>query len=220
MLRTTVIIDYQNVHLVGRAVFEPSKAPHECLIHPLHFANQIIHARNANQRDGESKAVLTQVFVYRGLPSAVHDPDAYARNMAQQTEWEKDPRVKVKMRPLTYDYQRDADGRKATDATGKEITTGKREKGIDVLCALAMVREAREPDVDVVLLASQDSDLRPALDEALDLNLAKVETASWYSAKAYHRSREIRPTDKNRRIWNTRLNAQAFAAARDQQQYL
>ncbi|HEY4420939.1 MAG TPA: hypothetical protein VGN22_15560 [Pseudonocardia sp.] len=54
----------------------------------------------------------------------------------------------------------------------------KSEKGIDVLCALAMVREARSPDVDLGILASHDSDLEPALDEAIALQYAKVETFS------------------------------------------
>lgn len=218
-LRAAIVIDYQNVHLIGRNVFEPFLAPHECLVHPLHFANQIIHARNANQRADGDRAVLAKVLVYRGLPSAEHDPEPYARNLAQKTEWEKDSRVTVTLRPLKYTYQRDADGRKATDATGKAITTGKAEKGVDVLCALALVREARDPNTDLVLLASQDSDLVPALDEAMDLGSAKVETASWYSPKERFRSKEIRPSDKARRIWNTRLNAQAFSAARDPQLY-
>ena len=38
-------------------------------------------------------------------------------------------------------------------------TAGKREKGVDVLCALAAVREAQDPDTDLVILASSDSDL-------------------------------------------------------------
>ena len=46
-LRTAVIIDYQNVHLTGAGVFEPYQPPHEHLVHPLHFANQIITCRSA-----------------------------------------------------------------------------------------------------------------------------------------------------------------------------
>ncbi|MGL5826751.1 MAG: hypothetical protein ACRCYU_18365 [Nocardioides sp.] len=33
------------------------------------------------------------------------------------------------------------------------------------MCALALLRQARRPDVDLVILASLDSDLTPALDE-------------------------------------------------------
>lgn len=59
---------------------------------------------------------------------------------------------------------------------GKWIVQGKKEKGINVLCALALVREASAADVDLVILASHDSDLAPALDEAIRLSSSKVET--------------------------------------------
>jgi len=88
----------------------------------------------------------------------------------------RDPRVTVHHRPLKYTYERDSDGRPLRDGNGRKIATGKSEMGIDVLCALAVVREARRPDLDLVILASQDSDLEPALDEALNLRSAKIET--------------------------------------------
>ena len=68
----------------------------------LHYANQLIEARNKSQRKGRPAARLERVLVYRGLPSAEHDPKPYARNLAQKTEWERDPRVKVTLRPLKY----------------------------------------------------------------------------------------------------------------------
>jgi hypothetical protein len=218
VLRAAVIMDYQNVHLTSAGLFEPAKPRHESLIHPLHYANGLIQTRNSNQRNGQPHALLAKVLVYRGLPSAEHDPKPYSRNLAQQVEWQRDPRVSVTLRPLKYRYQRTADGRKATDATGKALVVGRDEKGVDVLCALALVREARTPDVDLVILASQDTDLEPALDEALLLGLAKVETASWFDARSYRGSKEIRPS-KPQRIWNTRLNAQCFAAAMDRKPY-
>jgi uncharacterized LabA/DUF88 family protein len=99
------------------------------------------------------------------------------------------------------------------------MTIGKpQEKGIDVLCALAVVREAADPDIDLVILCSQDTDLEPALDEAIALGSAKVETASWFDPASPHSSREIRPA-RGTRIWNTRLNATAFAACRDRNVY-
>ena len=69
------------------------------------------------------------------------------------------------------------------------------------------------------ILASQDTDLEPALDEALQLGTAKVETASWYAPRAWARSREIRPGG-GRRVWNTRLNEHAFVACRDLKIYI
>ena len=101
------------------------------------YANQLIQARTKTQRGGRPLAQLERVLVYRGLPSPEHDPKPYARNLAQKTEWERDPRVKVTLRPLKYPYERTEDGRKATDATGRPTIIERLEKGVDVLCALA-----------------------------------------------------------------------------------
>lgn len=209
-LRAVVVMDYQNVHLTGQGLFQVSRhlPPHEALVHPLHFANQLLRARNAAQKPGMDHATLLRVLVYRGLPSAEHDPKPYARNLAQRAEWEKDDRVQVHLRPLKYRYDRDAAGRPLVGSDGKRVVTGKDEKGVDVLCALAMVREARMPDVDLVILASHDSDLEPALDEALALRSAKIETCCWFDPTQPGGTRQLRPTART--IWNTRLGETAF----------
>ena len=79
------------------------------------------------------------------------------------------------------------------------------------------MRESQLQDVDLVILASQDTDLEPALDEAISLGTAKIETASWFDSRNYRATREIRPSV--RRIWNTRLDANAFMASRDSSAY-
>lgn len=179
-LRTVVVVDYQNVHLTGHGLFPGSRilAKHDVLIDPLLFVGQLIQTRNRAQEPGYDYAVLSRVMVYRGLPSAEHDSKSYARNLAQKAHWERDRRVLVTHRPLKYVYQRDSAGRLMIGPDGKRVVVGKEEKGIDVLCALALVREAADPDVDLVVLASSDSDLEPALDGALRLGSAKVETCS------------------------------------------
>lgn len=127
-------------------------------------------------------------------------PSPTPRNQTQKAQWERDRRVKVTLRPLRYDYLRDADGRVATDGAGRKTVTGKQEKGVDVLCALALVREAPTADTDLVILASQDTDLEPALDEALTLGSAKVETVTWSDPRRH--ARQLRPSG-GRRLWNT-----------------
>lgn len=218
-LRAAIVIDYQNVHLTAHGLFAETKyrPRHECLIDPLHFSNQAIQARNRNQKPGMDHATLQRVLVYRGQPSPEHDSAAYARNQAQKAQWERDPRVAVHLRPLKYDYLRDVDGRVITDGNGEKQVVGKREKGVDVLCALAVMREARRTDVDVVILASQDSDLEPALDEAIALHVAKIETCCWFDRTQPRRSGEIRPSSQ--RIWNTRLDATAFRNSWDMTNY-
>lgn len=218
-LRASVIIDYQNVHLTGHGLFDATRfgPRHEALVDPLSFCNQLIQTRNQRQQPGMDHAVLSRVTVYRGLPSSEHDEKAYARNLAQKAHWERDSRVAVHLRALKYEYERDASGAKVLGDDGKYIVRGKSEKGVDVLCALALVREAMDRDIDLVILASQDSDLEPALDEALALGSAKIETCSWWNPVRRHRSPEIRP--RSRRIWNTRLGESEFRRCWDLNDY-
>jgi hypothetical protein len=56
------------------------------------------------------------------------------------------------------------------------------EKGIDVMLALDLVRMAQERTFDIVVLASHDTDLEPALEIARGSGV-KAETAGWDSAK-------------------------------------
>ncbi len=214
-LHATVIMDYQNVHLVGHDTFTDSWATprHTTLIDPLLFSEQLINARNSTQRSGYAEAVLDQVLVYRGLPSSEYDPADNARNLSQQHHWQRDRQVKVIHRPLRYRVNRDASGKPVLDVNGKPSIIEKREKGVDVLCALAVVREARRPGNNVVILASHDSDLEPALDEAFDLNGAKIEIFRWDSPTRY--TYQLRCTDRRRRLWCTKLDEQAFVASRD-----
>ena len=71
-LRTTVVMDYQNVHLVGHYLFPASRyrAPHESLVDPLHFSNQLVQARNHAQRLGLPHARLERVLAHGCRPPA------------------------------------------------------------------------------------------------------------------------------------------------------
>ena len=158
---------------------------------------------------------IGSVLVYRGLPSNIYDPKKYSRNLAQASFWQRDSRVKVFHRPLKYEFQRDKYGTPMLDRNNVKIPISKKEKGIDVLCALAVVREIRKSAV--VILASQATDLIPAIDEAYELSAGKIETCSWYRRNDFG-SREIR-TEKFK-IWNTRLNQIHFQDSRDQSTYL
>ena len=205
-------MDYQNVHITAADGFNPGRPRHESLIHPYRYANALIAERNSRQRDGQPLAELARVRVFRGLPSPEHDPEGYARNMAQQDQWGRNFKIRVTQRPLKYDYQWGSDGNKVRDIHGNPIVRGKREKGIDVLCAVAVLEEAAHHDCDLVILASQDTDLIPALEAAQAKGAAKIETASWFVPRNHSASKELQ---LERRLWNTRLNREVFEASVD-----
>jgi hypothetical protein len=203
-----VIIDYQNIHLTGHGCFAATGAPaHESLVHPLHFANQVLLARHSRlaelavQRNSQPPAPvdLVKVLAFRGQPSNKENPDGYRRNLTQRAEWERDQRVEVTYRPLKYHR----------DEAGKVLRV--EEKGVDVMIALALVRCADSGDYDVVILASHDTDLEPALDAALETRRVKIETAGWRARK--------RLKSTNQRLWHTFLQQEHFERARDLKDY-
>jgi len=216
LLNTCVIIDYQNLHMTGKQLFNNQNPIHLSLIDPLKYSNQLISKRNSLQEPGKALATLTKILVYRGLPSPKEDKKSYGRSLAQKSEWERDRRVNVIYRPLKYYYKRDTSGSILLDSNGKSIIDKVEEKGIDVLCALAIVREARDANNQLVIVASQDTDLIPALNEAIVQNGAKIETCSWFSGNASW-SHEIRP--EKRKIWNTRLDGTNFSRSLDTKAY-
>lgn len=223
-MRAAVVIDYQNVHLTARDFFAPHQPEHEALIHPMLFSEVAIKQRNARQKEGYPEARLERVEVYRGHPHADYDPDQHARSAAQADQWRRDG-AQVHLRDLKYKFKRQADGSPATDVYGRKIPVDferPKEKGVDVLCALACVRLALDPAIDAVILASRDSDLVAALDEVYDLHgadpkVAKIETIAWKDA-SNPRSGSLQPT-RPRKIWNTYLDRQAFEASRDTRDY-
>lgn len=228
MLRTAVIINYQNVHLTAHDVFNPRGERHESLIHPMQFARRAILERNARQREGHDAAELSCVRVFRGLPHVDHDWEQNRRCVAQQKQWTADGAL-VELRDLKYRYRTNAGGRPVMDVHGRKEPDGRgQEKGIDVLCALAAIHESERPDIDLVILASRDTDLVPVLDELHDRRsreperYSRVETVAWFNPR-YEEERtksggSLRPTG-GRRIWNTNLGRDAYDASIDRNDY-
>lgn len=222
MLRTVVILDYQNVHLTAHDVFG-TESRHDSLIHPLQFANAGIRARNRRQREGYPEATLSRVVAFRGLPHPDFDWEQSRRCVDQARQWRTDGAI-VELRDLKYSFERCADGRPRLNSDGKKIPKGRpQEKGIDVLCALRCVREAMEEDVDLVVLASRDTDLIPALDEVWDMNhesdssTARIETFSWFD-REWPGGGSLKPSG-GRRIWNTNMDRECYEAAIDRNDY-
>lgn len=210
MPQAVVIIDYQNIHLTGHGRFCPEGLPrHESLVHPLHFSNQLLHARASARRradldDAATPALeLTKVVAFRGLPGNRQQPESYRRSLAQQSEWTRDRRVQVVYRPLKY----------VTDSFGRWTA---HEKGVDVQVALELVNATNAGDWDVVILAAHDTDQLPALEYALahdnvTSGRVHVETAGWVDCK--------RLTVPRFTAWHTFMNGRHFVDARDRKNY-
>lgn len=213
--RASVVIDYQNVHMLARECFAPDRPLHEVLIDPLLFAEELVRRRNAAQGEGYPHIKLGKVLVYRGLPSSEYDPEANSYNLQQKHHWERDGRVQVVHRPLRYRIERDPYGTPILDINGQKTIIEKREKGIDVLCALAVVREAASPTTQVVIIASHDSDLEPAIEEARRLGSAKVEVCRWHSEQWVYQLR----AQSGAPVWCTRLDQSSFQVCLDTTPY-
>lgn len=222
VLKTVIVMDYQNVHLTGSLMYFPDDAAHLHLIHPVNFANRLLSVRNGKQEAGRPHAKLLRVEVHRGLPDATVEPRKNAWNIANSISWKlSSPLVEVHTKPLKYEYLRDALGRKCRDVNGKfmiDANSKPQEKGVDVQCALAVVLAAMDPKVDLVILASRDTDLIPALDAAYDLPTTKIETTSWAYSDGRKYAGNLRPTPP-RRMWNTALNEVDYVASEDKGSY-
>ncbi|QWW19623.1 NYN domain-containing protein [Schaalia sp. 19OD2882] len=202
--RMAVVIDYQNMHLTASELFLPGRPLEEGLIEPFRFAKQLAKARNT---DGCHEVDVARVEVYRGLPIRDDDADAYRRNLEQKSRWERghSGSVAVTLRPLKYRWD-------WIDGVKTPVRSSRREKGVDVMCALALMRLARSGQFDVVVLASRDTDLAPALDEAVSLHAAKIEAAKWYDRSDRRTYGNIKTAA---RIWTTSMLREHFTASLD-----
>ena len=159
--RLVVFVDYQNVYRGARSVFhDHSTSPHwDGQFHPGALGNLIVKMSHDQHR------VLHQVRMYRGLPNSTRDPKGYGAASRQIAAWRKIPLVDVTTRPFRYppDYPR----------------SKAQEKGIDVQLALDFVMMAVRGQYDVGVLMSNDTDLRPALEQVALLGTQTVEVAAW-----------------------------------------
>lgn len=193
MFRIAIVIDYQNMHLTGATIFDQQATLQRQLLDPYKLAQQIIKART--DEPNEQNPTHIAVYVFRGHPTAEKNPTGYRRTEEEKQQWEETSNgtVKVTLRPLKYTRINLPDGTTRTIA---------QEKGIDVLCALTLVRLAQSGDYDVVVLASRDTDLAPALDEANRHGQAKIEAVKWYDPTQKHTHGRIKTET---RVWTTNL---------------
>lgn len=210
MLKTVVVIDYQNMHTTGFKRFFPEDNPKGLPLNPVKFSDTLIAQRNSKVKSEWLLAGLSKIEVFRGLPSSVHDPKAHAQNIEQMNKWSLDTRLHLVHRPLKYIFSSSDD---PTDRTGRYLS--KTEKGIDVLCALSIVRHAIASDTDLIIVASHDSDLEPALEEALRISPnTRLETASWFNPSSKTTRSRLNPRT-SKKLWNNSLGRDEYLESLD-----
>ena len=161
--RVVVFIDYENVSRRAKAEFKAVSGH----ISPWRLGELLVNRRRADSRVPSCE--LHEVRVYRGLPSATHQPAANGENQARAAAWRAeapDGRLVVYQRPLRY------------PADWPEAKA--QEKGVDVALAVDLVRMTYQGGYDVGIVCSHDTDLVPALDAARLVAVRKhLEVMCW-----------------------------------------
>jgi uncharacterized LabA/DUF88 family protein len=198
-----VFIDYQNVYRRAREKF------HDHLLDP-HWFGQIDPLKLAEYlvADSPYERVLSQVRIYRGVPSSKNDPRGYAATRRQLQAWrDSDPRVEVIARPLRYPAQWANPSEKP------------REKGIDVALALDVALMAVRKGYDVGILCSLDTDLVPALEVVCEQTRAwgkpRVEVSAWTKPGEINSRLSV----PGARVYCHWISQQAYEPLRDNRDY-
>ena len=166
MESVVVFLDYQNVYHGARRAFFDGKGPSSWgNVWPLALGRLI-----ASRGPVGCERVLQQVRVYRGLPDAARDLKGYAaaarQSKAQYHEERTDDAAA---------WRSTEEGRYYCHRTLRYPPRWPREKaqekGVDVQLAVDFVAGALAGRFDVGVIMSTDTDLRPALEAVLDVNV-------------------------------------------------
>lgn len=204
MNRVAVFIDYQNTYMRAREVFGSMGAdsfvvgqvlPRRLGVHLVQRGRVVDPARQ-----------LSSVAVYRGEPDSGRSSVGQAACHRQVSAWRRQALVEARTRPLRYRHIR------WTDGSARDWEA--REKGIDVLIAVDMVRGAIEDRFDVAVLVSADNDLVPAL-EAVVASGKRVEVASWRTEGRWSPRLEV----PGREIWCHWLERHDYEMVHDPTDY-
>ncbi|MGB5933720.1 MAG: NYN domain-containing protein [Anaerolineae bacterium] len=177
--RLVLFVNAQNMYRGARRAFFPDSTSYvDGNFNPVQLG-QLIASRPI---DGATR-VLHQVRVYTGRPERTLQPESYAANLRQCAQWENWG-AKVVARPLRYPHD--------------WPDTKAQEKGIDVALAIDFIALAIDGEYDAGVIASTDTDLRPALEFVLERykGIRRVEVAAWRSSL-----RRVRLTVPGAEVW-------------------
>lgn len=195
--RIVVFIDAQSVYKDAReAFFHPKDHYSLGQIDPVKFARLISTRKPPGLPEGPR--VLAGVRVYAGLPSAARDGRTYSAYRRQSQNW-RAHKVEVLDRPIRYpqDWPRQP----------------AQQKGVDVALAVDFVAMAIEGGFDIGVIASTDTDLRPALEYALARGRS-AEVAAWHTPR-YTKRLHV----PGRPIWCHRLSKEDYRTVADPRNY-
>lgn len=163
--RVVVFIDDANVYNDARRCFHDQAAPSTAgRVWPMRFARELVHREPLGTADDRD---LKEVRVYTGMPNSTKQSQNYAAARRHIAAW-RNAGATVIARPLRYP---------------NDWPNGSPEqKGVDVQIAIDMVLMAIQDELDVAILASTDTDLKPALEAFFILSFGRakrVEVAAW-----------------------------------------
>lgn len=157
--RLVVFYDWQNVYEGAREAFFTDADPRpRGQIDPIALGHRI-----AARRVSRIPRVFGEARLYMGRPSNSRDPRTYAAHMRQCATLERNGAV-VRHRTLRY-------------RNGVPI-----QKGVDVQLAVDFIQGCIKREFEVGVMFSNDTDLVPALEAALEIHARggpRPEVASW-----------------------------------------
>ena len=160
--KVILFVDDKNFYHGARRAFFPSDSPHYYgQINPIELG-KLISARSLPTHTRQ----LHQVRVYTGAPEATKDPKTFSAHTKQRIFWKS---IGAEVISRTLRYPEDWPSSKAE------------QKGVDVALAVDFVAFAIDGEYDVGVIASTDSDLKPALEYVWSKCHGKchIEVATW-----------------------------------------
>jgi uncharacterized LabA/DUF88 family protein len=199
-LNVIVFIDYQNTYNDARRAFcERSDPATYGQINPMRLGSMLASRQPLGTTAPRN---LKEVRIYRGRPESSKEPKTYGAHMRQCATWDAAGAVVVH-RPLRYPHDWPA--------------SKPEEKGIDVQIAVDLMTMSIRGDLDVAILFSTDTDLRPALEAFPLLTFdapRTIEVASWKSP-VFKKALRV----PGQHVWCHFLEEDDFRSVRDTRDY-
>ena len=186
-----LFIDHQNIYADAREAFFKRGDRHtKGQFDPLHLGKRICEKK--------PKRVLKEVRIYTGISANSRDPKGYAARRRQIAYWKKTG-VHVMQRTFRYPSNWPQDP--------------EHEKGVDVALAVDFVAMAIRQEYDIGVIASTDTDLRPAIEFVSTLGNVVGEEAAWWNGIQKQLSAPVA------KVWCHRLNKKDYDSVCDTRDY-